>query len=87
MRGTDCTTEQIASAREFVWLRQTIPHASCPGDEQMVTLPFGHLARVVAWYGALRYIAGRDGTGGSLEKPGEMVVPLVRQPAQQHEER
>lgn len=73
MRGTDCTEAQIQSAREFLHARQA---GSIEGlaidDERVVSLPFGNMAKLLAWYGALRFKAGRDGTGGTLEAPGPM---------------
>jgi hypothetical protein len=73
MRGTELTVEQIASAREFVHGR-TRNVKTMPKDEQAVTVTFGQLARLVAWYGAIRYQAGADGIGGTLAVPAEMVV-------------
>jgi len=71
VKGTDCTPEQIQSAREFLLaLARNID--TMPDDDAIVTPRFGDFARTVAWYGALRYKAGRDGTGGTLEAPGEV---------------
>lgn len=66
MRGVDCTPEQIAHARKFFEssARRTI--------DRDVTLKPDDLFRIIAWYGALRYIAGRDGEGGTLERPGPL---------------
>lgn len=71
MKGTDCTPEQIQSARDFLFAR-SLNIEAVPDDSRVIMLPFGDLARLVAWYGALRYAAGRDGTGGTLEVPGEI---------------
>lgn len=70
MKGTDVTGEQIEAARQFIVGRG----GRLASDEQMVALTAGELVRVVAWYGALRFKAGRDGTGGTLEHPGELEV-------------
>ncbi len=68
MKGTELTPEQIESARQFVAgrMKQDEPYP----DEQRVTVPFGDIARIVAWYGALRYQAGATGIGGTFERPG-----------------
>lgn len=71
MRGTECTAGQMEHARKF--LMDRAPNVlDRPTDERRVTIPFGDIARILAWYGALRFIAGRDATGGSLEIPGPM---------------
>lgn len=70
MKGTDCTEAQIDSARQFCADRRKDQPGERPRDAQEITISFGQLARLVAWYGALRYMAGRDGTGGTLECPG-----------------
>lgn len=66
MKGTDCTPEQIASADAFLagagWR-----------DEANVRVSREDIVRCIAWYGALRFIAARDGVGGTLEVPGEFV--------------
>lgn len=71
MRGTDLTDEQLLSARKFVSDRMIPPQSEIP---PMVTIPAEKLVRLIAWYGALRFVAGRDGTGGTLEKPGELYA-------------
>ena len=72
MRGTDCTKDQIQSARLFIANAQAGNHKGrlFPPDERIIQIPFGKMARLVAWYGAVRYIAGRDHSGGTLESPG-----------------
>ena len=73
MRGTDCTEAQIESARKFLAARQSGPiEGMAIDDDRVVSVPFGQMARLLAWYGALRFAAGRDGTGGTLEEPGPM---------------
>jgi hypothetical protein len=75
MKGTELTQEQIQSAREFAVARQVKGfEAGTIDDAHRVAIRFGDLARLVAWYGAMRYEAGRTGEGGTLEKPGQMVV-------------
>lgn len=71
MKGTDLTDAQIQSARQFLVDRRSGDNKGVmPADEENIVQSFGNLARVVAWYGALRYEAGRNGTGGTLENPG-----------------
>lgn len=75
MRGADLTEEQIQSAREFACARQKIPATEgMIDDATVVSLKFGDLARLVAWYGAIRYMAGKNRVGGTLEAPGPMDV-------------
>lgn len=71
MKGTDVTQEQLRAAERFV---RSIQRAGTkqPEAESAIVLPFMDLVQLVAWYGALRYIAGRDGIN-SLENPGEVV--------------
>jgi hypothetical protein len=73
MRGTELTEQQIQSARQFLSDRRVSFPGKIPLDEQIIKIPFGDVARIVAWCGALRYIAGRDGSGGTLEEPGLFV--------------
>src|SRR6185437_1857670 len=62
MRGTEVTEDQMQSAREFAFAR-SVGLAGMPDDDQQITVTFGKMVRLMAWYGALRYQAGRDGTG------------------------
>lgn len=71
MRGTEVTEDQMQSAREFAFGR-SIGLAGMPDDDQEVTVTFGAMVRMMAWYGALRYQAGRGGFGGTLESPEEL---------------
>lgn len=73
MRGTDVTEEQMKSAREFAFAR-SVGLEEMPDDQRIIMLPFGKMVRLMAWYGAMRYKAGRDGAGGTLESPGEFVA-------------
>lgn len=70
MRGVDCTPGQLRAAELFV-LQHSL--TVLPKNPRNVTLDFDDLVRLVAWYGALRFEAGRDGNGGTLECPGETV--------------
>lgn len=68
MRGKDCTPEQLKSAEDFIMARAS----TVTKRPKQVSMPFDDLVRLVAWYGALRFTAARDGVGGTLEKPGPM---------------
>ena len=72
MKGTDLTGAQIAHAQQFIAERCRLSATHL--DRRMVEIPMADLARAIAWYGALRYMAGRDGTGGTLERPGPLVT-------------
>lgn len=76
MRGTEVTEAQIQSAREFIAARQSRDSLNYPVLDDATVLPvkFGDFARMLAWYGALRYTAGSTGVGGTLEEPGPMDV-------------
>ena len=65
MRGTDLTPEQLKSAEHFLLERSGRRKAP-----EQVMMTWDQAVRVVAWYGAMRFKAGRDGTGGTLENPG-----------------
>jgi hypothetical protein len=71
MRGTDVTTEQVEHARAF-WLARSLNPAAIVNG--VVYASMDDIARMMAWYGALRFEAGRTGEGGTLERPGELVV-------------
>lgn len=78
MKGTDVTPEQMESANQFVlgcWCENRGPgEPKQIAPEQTISLPFGDLVRLVAWYAAIRYEAGekgigtRDIPGGYLER-------------------
>jgi hypothetical protein len=70
VKGTNCTPEQLASAEEFIMARAS----TVTKRPKQVSMPFDSLVRLVAWYGALRFEAGRDGIGGTLEKPAPMIT-------------
>lgn len=74
LRGTDLTEAQIQSARIFANARRKGELQEMPDDGQLIVQKFGDMARLLAWYGALRFKAGRDGTGGTLEEPGPLDV-------------
>lgn len=68
MRGTDCAAEQIASASSFLGDR------GWPLKGLRAVLTRDDAVRLIAWYGAMRFVAGRDGTGGTLEHPGVLEI-------------
>jgi hypothetical protein len=72
VRGTELTQQQIESAELFVRDRQC--EGRKPQKDERISIRFDDLVRIVAWYGALRYKAGRDKDGGTLEAPGYFVV-------------
>lgn len=65
MRGVDCTPEQLKAAERFILAR-----ARRTDSPEMITQRFEDLVRLLAWYGAIRYKAGRDGIS-SLENPSD----------------
>jgi len=69
MKGTDCTDVQVAHAREFI--EAYALHGPMP--EKFIVVA-DDLARLVAWYGAMRFESGRTGEGGTLECPGELAL-------------
>jgi hypothetical protein len=73
MRGIDCTPEQLEAAEVFLMERRAIVGGKRP---KLISMCFDDLVRLVAWYGALRFKSGRDGLGGTLEKPGPVKVIL-----------
>ena len=84
MRGTELTDAQIESARRFCADRRKDAPGDTPDDSRIISIPFGQMIRLVAWYGALRFQAGRDGTGGTLEKPGVFVVHKDEEEKESH---
>jgi hypothetical protein len=68
-RGTDSTPEQLDQASDF--LSQAGWRES---DEGISKVSRGDICRLLAWYGALRYVAATQGAG-TLEKPGRLVKP------------
>lgn len=68
MRGTDCTPKQLGHASDFLADR------GWPDNVNFGSQRREDVARLLAWYGVLRYQAGRDGTGGSLEEPSALEV-------------
>lgn len=74
MNGYDCTPEQIESASAFLHARgltADIERLRVEGRPLFMTR--ADIVRLLAWYGALRYISARDHVGGTLEQPGAMV--------------
>jgi hypothetical protein len=63
---TDLTPEQLASAKEFLALLEW------KENELTRTVKREDIARIVAWYGALRYKSGFARTG-SLDKPTRLI--------------
>lgn len=68
MKGTDCTPGQIESASGFLGDR------GWPSEGLSAVITRDDAVRLIAWYGALRFVAGRDGSGGTLEQPGVLEV-------------
>jgi hypothetical protein len=73
MRGSVCTEDQIRAAKDFlgfstVDIKQVTRGAS---DDDILPIRYGDLARLVAWYGAIRFISGRDGIG-TFESPAPL---------------
>ncbi len=68
MKGTDCTPSQIVSASQFLAAR------GWPDDDIRREFKREDIVRIVAWYGAMRFQAGRDGVGGTIDRPGEFVT-------------
>ncbi len=68
MKGTDCTPEQLQAASDFL----AVP--GWPEGTERAELERSDIVHLLAWYGALRFQAGRDGTGGTLEVPGAFDV-------------
>lgn len=68
MKGTDCTPAQLAHAEEFLAARAN----TRPSAGQPLALRWADACRALAWYGALRFIAGRDHIGGTLEEPAPL---------------
>jgi len=68
MRGKDLTQDQLDRAKEFVKFCQVFKRELA--DEQDVVLRFGDLVRLVAWYGAIRFVASQNGIG-TLDCPAQ----------------
>src|SRR6185436_12623411 len=66
VRGNDLTPEQLESASQFLallgWKEQELARNTTRAD----------IARIVAWYGALRFQSGSNRIG-SLEKPTRLI--------------
>jgi hypothetical protein len=70
MKGTDLTSAQIHAAEQFIFDRAKGAPKPANG---MVYLTWDSFVRILAWYGAMRYQAGRDGIN-SLENPGHTYI-------------
>lgn len=68
MKGTDCTPRQLEAASEFLRDR------GWPVDLDRASIDRDQVTRLLAWYGAMRFIGARDGIGGTLEEPGTLDV-------------
>lgn len=73
MKGTDITAEQYDAARRFIVSRDQSLQLEERSDDTQVLLVLRELIGLVAWYGAMRYIAGREGIN-SLDRPGDLVT-------------
>ncbi len=71
MKGDGLTQAQLDRAREFVSGRLVFKRDI--EDDKDVTVRFGDLVRLVAWYGALRFISGMNGIG-TTESPAQTGV-------------
>ena len=67
MKGIDLTQEQLDAAARFI--RGQMLNPAAVGDDHLCSHYFRDLVRLVAWYGAIRYVSGRDGVN-SLDNPG-----------------
>ncbi len=66
IKASDLTEDQLESARDF------LTGNDWPEDEGSRTISRSEVAKLIAWYGALRFLAGADGVG-SLEKPPKLL--------------
>ena|ERR1700729_3947856 len=69
MKGTDLTKEQLRAAEIFI-LETAGRRVGMDAPSGIVTMQFDAMVRLLAWYGAVRFKAARDGSGGTLENPG-----------------
>jgi hypothetical protein len=67
-RGTDLSPEQLSHASNFLAL------VGWKENEYTRTTARVDIARLIAWYGSLRYQAGCNGSG-SLERPLRLITP------------
>src|SRR5437016_3363699 len=74
IRSTDLTQEQLESAAQFLAL------LGWKDDEPFRKAKRSDIARVIAWYGALRFQAGFYRTT-SLEKPSRLIETTQALPA------
>lgn len=69
MRGTEITDSQMDAAEKFILLCRTDGNTQYPKPEESVTMHWGNIVRIVAWYGAIRAKAVKD--GASVDDAGE----------------
>ncbi len=80
MKGTDLEAHYIEAAAKFVMGRRTIPLPEMPPDDTPVSVKWGELVRLVAWYGAIRAKAVSE--GAPWNEPGEVYEAALRLRAQ-----
>ena len=66
IKASDLTEDQLASAGDF------LTRNNWTENEESRTVPRSEIAKLIAWYGALRFLAGADGVG-TLEKPPRLL--------------
>jgi len=66
IKASDLTEDQLESARDF------LTGNDWPQTEGIRTVTREEMAKLIAWYGALRFRAGADGIG-TLEKPPRLL--------------
>ncbi len=66
IKASDLTEDQLESARDF------LTGNDWPENEDSRTISRAEVAKLIAWYGALRFLAGANGIG-SLEKPPKLL--------------
>lgn len=64
--ASDLTEAQLASASEFLAANDW------PENESARTITRSEIAKLIAWYGALRFMSGAKGIG-TLEKPPRLI--------------
>jgi hypothetical protein len=57
------------AAEKFILLCRTDGNTQYPKPEEIVTMPWANIVRIVAWYGAIRAKAVSE--GAAVEKVGE----------------
>jgi hypothetical protein len=77
MRGTDVNPEQMEAAERFI--AEHVTHGDPLPEDQPVTVKWGELVRLVAWYGALRAIGIQKGVS-TVEHPNAVASLERREP-------